>query len=141
MKSLTELRDGLANVVRLNTTAGIYTYAEVEARGNFPAVVIEPHSADYNVSMARGTDSWDFNIFVLVRGADLPTAQRELDSFVTGSGDNSIRRAIFENQDLGLGDDVTGAHVYLMRGYGGAFEWAGTEHLGAILKARVYVSN
>jgi hypothetical protein len=138
--SLTEIRNGLADTIRNFTSLGVYTYAEVQAKGNYPAAIIEPHATDFERAMNRGTDEWDFNIFVLVRGADEATAQRNLDKFVTGQGDDSIRQVLFEHRDLGLGDSVD-AHIYSMRGYGGGFEWAGTQHIGAVLKARVFVSN
>ncbi|MFE7797062.1 hypothetical protein [Nocardia sp. NPDC057440] len=138
--TLTEIRTALASTIETHTSASVYTYAEVQAKGNYPAVIIEPHATDFERAMNRGVDEWDFNIFVLVRSADDASAQQELDGFVTGEGDDSIRQVLFEHRELGL-DDSVDAHVYSMRGYGGGFEWGGTKHMGAILKARVFVSN
>lgn len=139
MKTLSEIRAGLADTVRA-AGIGVYTYAQVRDKGHLPAVVIEPIEADFDKAMQRGMDTWQFNLFVLVKGIDEDAAQRKLDSFVTGSGPNSIRQIIFENKHLGLGDEVN-AHVYALKSYGGEFKWNKVEHIGAILKVTVHVDN
>lgn len=139
-RTLTEIRNGLANTINGKTSVYLNTYAFVPDTGNLPALVIEPVSVMYEGAMGRHSDVWDFNVFVLISRNDMRSAQELLDALVAGSGPDSIRQIIEEHDDLGLGeDDSVTASVYAMHGYGGAFEWAGTPHIGAIIKVRVLV--
>ena len=40
--------------------------------------------------------SYDFDVLVVVSRADSRSGQNQLDSFINGSGSNSIRQAIFQ---------------------------------------------
>ena len=100
------------------------------------AVVVAPSTADFVVAMGRGTDTWAFDLWVMVNTADDELAQNVLDGFVTGDGTNSIREAIFNARTLGLSG--TDAHVSGMSGYGLRFESAGIPHLGATLNLTVH---
>lgn len=135
MASLEQIRDALANTINANTAMEVYCYATVPDKIHLPAVVIEPTYCDFEGAMGRGLDLWDFNLFVLVTRGDSETGQDQLDQLVSGSGPNSIRRILFERDDLGL--DQTEATCYSMHGYGGKHEWFKVEHVGAILKVRV----
>lgn len=137
--TLAEIRNALASTINQQTSAAVYTYAQVQSRGNFPAVIIEPEESDFSVAFKRGADEWVFNLYVLVRGADDALMQKQLDTFVTGDGPDSIRRVLFDNRTLGL--EGVSAHVYKMEGYGYEFKWEGTQHMGAKLKVRVVVTN
>lgn len=133
MASLEAIRDGVATTLgSLDLTA----YDTVRDVANLPAVVCMPTEADFDVSMARGTDTWTFDLLVLVSDREMDIAQDELDGFVTGAGSNSIRQAIFNNRSLGLAS--TDAHVAGMREYGSQYQLAKVGHVGAKLQLIVH---
>lgn len=140
MTSLSEVRQGLASTISAGVSSPLYTYANIEEVQSLPAALIEPSSGDFEVSMNRGSDFYDLNIFVLVSRADPKSAQTILDGFITGDGPDSIRRAIYDKDDLGIGPNVD-ATLRGMRGYGGSLEGYGVPHVGAVLQVRVLVSN
>lgn len=139
MHTISELRQALADTITAGVAGPIYTYAAVEEMQNLPAALIEPSSNDFVVAMQRGSDVYDFNVFVMVSRADPKSAQATLDGFVSGDGPASIRRAVYDKEDLGLGDDVS-ATVHSMKGYGGSLESYGVPHIGAVLQVRILVS-
>jgi hypothetical protein len=139
--SLSDIRAALSDTIR-SAGIGVYSYATVKDKGHLPAAIVEPIEADFNGAFHRGLDTWWFNLYVLVRGADEEAAQRKLDSYVTGAGEHSIRELLFNNKNLGLGPTSgVEANVDSLKSYGGEFKWGGVEHIGAILKVRVVVSN
>lgn len=138
--SVSQLRQGLAETIMAGTSSPLYAYAFVEENINLPAAVIEPADADFLVAMNRGTDVFDFNIFVLVARTDPVSAQAVLDNFISGDGPDSIRRAVYDREDLGLGDDVA-ATLHGFKGYGGSLEGYGIPHIGAVLQVRIKVDN
>lgn len=136
MSSLEQIRDALKSTIDGETAVELNVYDLVEDMGSLPAVIIEPNTCDFDGAMGRGMDVWDFNIYILVtRGASSSNGQELLDKLVSGAGPNSIRQILYENENLGLSD--TTAHCYMMRAYGGSFDWARVEHVGAVLKVTV----
>jgi hypothetical protein len=103
---------------------------------NLPAAVVVPLTANFDVAMGRGTDTWEFDIAVLVSWTDSDIAQDSLDDFVTGSGDKSIRQVVFQNRSLGL--TAVDAHVSSMSDYGSSFSMASVQHIGAKLRLVVH---
>jgi hypothetical protein len=138
MASLLAIRKALKDTLKGKTSVELSVYDLVEDMGSaLPAIVIEPNNADYDGAFGRGMDVWDFNLFVLVsRSASSAVGQRLLDQLISGEGPNSLRKILYDNENLGL-DDGTSAHVYQMKAYGGSFEWAKIAHVGAVLKVRV----
>jgi hypothetical protein len=138
------MRGALASTIQasVDVTAfgtGIYTYGNVVESITLPAIVVEPASANFQETLSRGLDSFDFNLFVLVSRADPNSAQPLLDALISGVGPSSIRRAIEDNPTLGL--DGVNTVVHSMRGYGGSLEGFGLPHIGAVIQCCVYVSN
>lgn len=136
MASLSTLRTGLKQTIKNGVAATLYTYDTVADLANVPAALIEPSVADYMGAFGRGTHTWLFNVFVVCSRRDEKQGQRELDAFISGSGPNSIVRALYDRPDLGL-DDSVDATVARMAGYGGHFESAKIPLVGAILQVRV----
>lgn len=134
MSSLTEIRDALKRTI---SQAGLNVYETVADVTNSPAAVIMPDDADYQGAMAMGGDEYHFDIPVLVSAHNIRDAQRQLDQFVTGRGEKSIREFLFRNSNLGL-DDVD-CFVKGYKGYGGGFKTAMTNQVGAVLKVCVVV--
>jgi hypothetical protein len=136
--SLEAIRDAVQATLDANlATLSVYD-AVPDAAVNVPAVVVMPLEADFNVAMARGVDTWTFDLLVLAPYAVPSLGQDSLDSFVTGAGDNSIRQVIFTNRTLGL--TGTDAHVSGMSDYGAQYDWAQVQHVGARLALTVVTS-
>lgn len=136
--TLTQVRAALAATIKDNVDRQVYTYSVIKENGPLPAVIVEPDSTDFTVSMRSGTDTWNFFVWVLTPANDIETGQTMLDDFLDGQGPNSIRQAIYKHSDLGLSG--VEAFVSGMRGYGGAFEWYGVPHVGALLQVGVHIS-
>ncbi|WP_063042122.1 hypothetical protein, partial [Nocardia grenadensis] len=131
---------GLVDAIREYTQTTIYPYPRIQGDGQLPAVLVEPQKAQFDLAMHRGTDVWDFNLYVLVRNTDEALAQDLLDRFIEGEGPDSIRQALYENETLGI-DGVADARVLSVDGYGSKGKWAGIDCLSAILKVRVTLDN
>lgn len=117
----------------------LHAYDTVPDASNLPAVVVAPVSADFDVSMGRGVDSWQIDLFVLVSDSEPGLAQNQLDSLLTGAGPSSIRQTIFKARDLGLGAaSGTDAHVSGMSSYGARFTMSQLRHVGAKLRLVVH---
>lgn len=135
MSSLTEIRQAIGLTIKNFSEQPIEIHDTVDTVNSFPAAIIEPDQTDFEVAMQRGSDDCRLVVYVLCSGADLESAQKLLDQFVTGSGPSSIRQIIYDHDDLGLDD--CDASVTAMRGYGGTYESGAIKAVGAILHVRV----
>lgn len=131
MATLSAIRDGISDTLTANIS-DLEVYDTVPDVAITPAVVVLPFSADFNIAMGRGTDRWEFDLFVLAGRAVSDEEQDSLDEHITGAGARSIRQVIFNNKDLGL--TGTDAHVSDMSRYGGQFDAAQVQHIGAVLR-------
>lgn len=135
MASFSTIRSAIKTTLADNIS-GLRVYDTIDDMINVPACVVVPTSIDFNEAMARGTDKYDFDVLVVVSRADSRSGQNQLDSFINGSGSNSIRQAIFQNSTLGQSD--TSAVVTTMSDYGGTYAVNGVESIGARLGVTVY---
>lgn len=135
MASVEAIRTALAATIGAGVADPIFFYDTVPDISQLPAVIVEPTAADFATTMGAGMDEWNFNIFVMCSRVQAAIGQTQLDGYVNGWGPNSIRQVIYENSDIGL--DSTDAMVTGMRGYGGQWEIAKVEHVGAILRVCV----
>lgn len=137
MPTLSQIRQAIDNTVQ-NHIPGLRGFNDVVDVIQVPAVVVMParDTADFNGAMGRGMDTWRFDLYVLVQRGEAGAAQAQLDAYVSGSGARSIREVIYHNPDLGLGDE-TDAHVEGVREYGGKFQTARVDHVGAIVRLTV----
>jgi hypothetical protein len=132
MASLSGLREGLA--VRLRTIPVLSVYVEVPDTPTVPAAIIYPGfegdpAIRFDSTMARGSDDFLFTVTVLVQMADDLAAQEELDAYLDGTGDRSMKAAI--EADPTLGGLASFAHVREARNYGARGEHnGGMRHLG-----------
>lgn len=140
MATLTAIRAAIKTTVHA-AVPELHTYDTVPDVVNLPALVVMPDpavTADFTVAMGRGTDTWNLLLYVLCPNAEASLGQKALDEYVSGAGDKSVRQAIFHARDLGLaGCD---AHVDRCSGYGGRFEVAQADHIGAVLHLVVHTS-
>lgn len=133
--SLSEIRGALKRTI---AQSGLHVYETVPDVTNSPAAVIMPDVADYQGAMRMGGDEYTFDVAIVVAAHNIRDAQDQLDKFVTGQGEKSIREFLFRNSSLGL-DDVD-CSVKGFRGYGGNFKGATTNFVGAVLRVRVVVT-
>lgn len=134
MASLSAIRDGIKTTI--GGIADLEVYDTVPDVTVVPAVVVWPAEADFQIVMGRGTDRYEFDLYVLTQRAVADEGQNDLDSYITGAGASSIRQVIWNSRTLGLVDG-TDAHVSGMSRYGGSFENAQVPHVGAVLRLGV----
>lgn len=135
MASLQSIRDAVKTTLE-SAIEGLSVYDTVPEVSNLPACVVVPLTANFDTAMGRGTDTWEFELPVLVSYTDADIAQDSLDDYVTGAGAKSIRQAVFQNKELGLSD--ANAHVSRMSDYGTSFNMASIQHIGAKLRLVVH---
>jgi len=134
MASLAQIRTGLIDTI-VAAVPSLFGYNQVPEVTNLPALVVVPRTADFEVAMGRGADTYEFDVIVLVSRRDDRLAQTDLDAYVTGAGSSSIRAAVFATPGLGLSN--VNAHVYRMENYGAEWNVGDLNHIGAALKVRV----
>lgn len=137
MSTLGQIRTAIGDTMTANLS-GVEVYSRVADVVVLPAIVVLPAEADFTVTMGRGTDRWEFDLYVLVGRGVIDEEQDGLDAFINGSGSSSIRQVVFQNRTLGLSD--VNAHVSGMSRYGGSFDVAQVEHVGAVLRLVVLTS-
>ncbi len=130
MSTLAQIRDGIVTTIDAGIS-GLRIYGRVPASPILPCVIVIPTAADFDVAMGRGSDTWRFDMHVLVSAGSDEVGQRKLDSYVTGGGSSSIRQVVFNARTLGLAD--TTAHVSEMVAYGLGMEAVEIEHIYATL--------
>lgn len=139
MAGLSEIRTAIKTTIESAvSTVKVYPVVEavnVIAQGGVSVVVL-PQATDFLVAMGRGTDTYTFALLVMANPGDPEIAQNTLDAHITGAGSSSIRAAVFAAKTLGLAN--TDAHISGMSGYGGRFESAGIDHIGAVLTLIVH---
>ena len=137
MASLNQIRTAVKTTLEAAIT-GLTVHRTVTGQINVPAVVVRPgdDTADFDVAMGRGTDTWNLDLLILISRADAELSEDQLDEYLTGAGDKSIRQAIFNARTLGLSN--TDAHVSGASGYGGNFEVGGVQYAGVALRLVVH---
>lgn len=97
--SLTAIRDGVAT--RLATISGLRTASEIPDQPNPPIAIVSVQNVDYTQAMAKGLTIYNLVVTVIVARVAERHAQRLLDTFVSTSGDSSIKLAIEGDRTLG----------------------------------------
>ena len=135
MATLAEITDGIQTT--LGSISGLRVYDNVPDMGlNFPAAFIVPTNIEFDLAMQRGTDMYTFDVMIAVQRADSRTGQDILHGYITGSGSNSIRQAIFTNRTLGLDD--TDARVSTVSNISADVSVNGIDAIGANIEVEVY---
>lgn len=98
MASIATIRTGIAT--NLATISGLRTSAFVPDLVNPPIAVVRPETVTYDTAFARGLDTLEFAVLVIVGRVDERTSQGRLDAFCDTSGASSIKRAIESNRTL-----------------------------------------
>lgn len=135
MASVVALRDGLKT--RLATISGLRPYDTIPGTVNSPAAVVELESINYDSTMARGADDFQFVIRLVIGTAVDRVGQDKLDGYLAGSGSLSVKTAVEADQTLG-----GIAHIAVVTGVRqyGLIEYAGVTYVGAELVVEVCAS-
>jgi hypothetical protein len=137
MATLQQIREGIKNTIRNNTSIGLSAYDYVTDLGEVPAIIVEPENTDFEGSFNRGMYVWKLRIYVLAsRGPSGEHGQMVLDQLLDYGNSDGIPKILFDHHDLGLADG-TDCELIQMFGYGGEFAWSKIPHVGAILRVRV----
>lgn len=97
--AISTLRAGLVN--QLNAISGLRTYEVIPDSPNFPAAVIALDRVLYDSTFARGCDSIEFTVTIVVGRGDDRTAQNRLETFIAGTGAGSVKTVIEADPTLG----------------------------------------
>lgn len=135
MATIEEMRLALVSTVRA-ANPEMNAYAVVSDAIQVPAFIVGTPKADFAVTMNRGADEWEFELYVLVGVPELGIAQSNLDVYVSGSGPKSLREIIWN--DPTLGGVVDDSIVMTMDSYGGRYSVANIPHVGACLKIKIF---
>lgn len=135
MASLSDIRAALTSYVQA-APYSLKMCPEVPALTTAGAIIMKPATADFDMAYARGLDRWDFDLIIVIGGADIVLMQKRLDGYIDGGGDQSIRKLIFNNNTLGF-TDGTKAHVAGLASYGPRAD-AGYDHVAATLRLNVH---
>ncbi|MFI5955815.1 hypothetical protein [Cryptosporangium sp. NPDC051539] len=135
MATLAQVRAGIRTVLEAAIpTLTVYPY--LDSVVTLPAaVVMVGDGVDYRSTSGRSHMEWPIDLIVMTSKALVAPGQIDLDELIDIDGDKSIPRALFDS-DLGL--PHTQAHVAYLRDYGGQWEAAGDDHIGAVLRVPVH---
>lgn len=97
--TLSALRSGLAT--RLQTLTGIRVYELIPDTPYTPCTVISLDRIGYDSTMARGSDMFEFTVTVVVGRADDRSAQAKLETYLAGTGAQSLKTAVEADPTLG----------------------------------------
>lgn len=148
MSTLEQIRAGLADTVReyvsqADPPIDLYCYPYVKGSVNLPCLLVMPggggrdnRAGNFTMTMARGTEVWSFQLLVLCARTDEDSGQQLLDQFIDKEGQYSVRQAIWNTSDLGLGD--VDAMVTAISEYHGEYSMVKVDHVGAALQVKVH---
>jgi hypothetical protein len=132
--TLAQIRAGIKTTLEA-AIPDLHVYPHIVSVQRLPAVVVYPADADYRQVMRRAHMEWPLDLYVLCSAAEDTLGQYELDELIDITGPRSVVEALF-GEDLGL--DGTQTHVATMTRYGGRFDSAGVDHVGAVLRLTVH---
>jgi hypothetical protein len=104
---IADLRAGLA--ANLSTINGLRVYTVLTDNPQFPAALISLDRIEFDSTMARGCDSIEFTVTLVVARADDRSAQNKLETYLSGTGATSVKTAV--ESDVTLGGSAFDARV------------------------------
>lgn len=129
MASLTEICKAIATTIQNGVETTLFAYDYIPDDTSYPAILVEPDVGGFANTLRVGDDQWEMKVYLLCGSAEQGFAQRQMTGYLDGWGPDSIRRAIYENNGLGLND---GTVAFVSRvSHVGSFESAGTYAVGA----------
>ncbi len=134
MATLSAIREAIAALLA-DLDGIVSVYARVQDATNVPCVVVDVAPSDFDVSMGRGTDTWNLDLHILVSKSDAGLGQSLLDEYVSGAGSKSVRERIFKNRKILPDSD---AHVTGLIAYNGQYDVAAIDYVGATVRCVVH---
>lgn len=131
--TLGALRDGVKATLNVELPE-LTCYDTVPDAANLPCCIVMPTGASFPYTMATPDDEWTLDLHVLVSRGDTGLGQDQLDEFISSAGPKSIREVINRLPDLGIDGGNVRARIVAMANYGGQFEAAQIDHIGATLR-------
>ena len=113
MTTLSEIRNGIAT--NLGTIPGLRTAAFVPDEPKPPIAVVFPESIAFDTAFARGLDTYNFTVQLIVTKVSDRNAQANLDGYLNPDGAQSVKAAI--ERDRTLGGKVADLRVTEARDY------------------------
>jgi hypothetical protein len=139
MPTLSEIRSAIDDTVQHSIT-GLRGFNDVSDVVQAPAMVVMPARDTADFSVTFGYDAvWNFDLYILVARGEASVAQQSLDQYLSPSGPKSLRQVFREHPDLGI-SGVDDAHCAGVREYGGKWQTARIDHVGAIVRLTVRTS-
>jgi hypothetical protein len=135
MATLSELRSEIAT--QLANITGLRTNSIVPDTIQPPIAIVEPTSVNYDKTMARGLDEFNFKVTVIVGRPDVRTGQNAIDAYISSTGSSSIKQVLESNRTLGGKCNdlrVTGLNSY------GSIQIGDTPYLAAEFAVIVYAN-
>ncbi len=97
--TVSALRAGLAT--NLATISGLRTSAFVPDAPTPPIAIVIPQRIEFDAAMARGMDTYTFEVIVIAQRASERGAQDTLDAYCNPTGASSIKTALQSDRTLG----------------------------------------
>ncbi len=130
-----EVREGLADALKSISGVAVSLYRAPNIQA--PHAVIGLPSVEYDVTMGRGSDTLNVQVLLYVTRADDQLAQANVDEYMAGHGDRSIKTALEDPALSGL----SAAMVRVQRAEAGtASSQDGSEWLAATFDVQVIAS-
>ena len=96
---ISDIREGIKK--NLSSIEGLRCYDLVPDVIVPPCVVVGKLDFTFDLNNARGLDQANLDVFVIVQRFSERTGQDKLDTYLAGSGNNSIKAAIESDRTLG----------------------------------------
>jgi hypothetical protein len=97
--ALSTLRAGIATA--LGSIANLRVYELVPDNPQHPSATVRVDRVSFDSTMARGSDEFEFIVTVVVGRADDRSAQTKLETYVAGTGSQSVKAALESDPTLG----------------------------------------
>lgn len=114
MASVSQLRIGLKN--NLATIPGLRSFDYQPDNPQPPMALVFPENISFDNTFQRGMNTYTFSVVFIGHRVSERSGQNTLDSFVSGTGTNSIKRAL--ESDKTLGGNAFDVRVTDVRNYG-----------------------
>lgn len=99
MAEISVLRQALAD--KIGDITGLRTSAFMPDQPTPPQAIVTPRRVTYDSSMARGMDEYEMIVTVIVGRVEERNAQRNLDAYLSGAGEKSIKATLEADRTLG----------------------------------------
>jgi hypothetical protein len=136
MRSLTEVREELADLLRAINGLRAYAYNPDAGALHFPAIVVMDATPEYNRTFGAGLTTVRFRLALSVGGQVSRSTQEKLDAYLANSGDQSIRQALEDAGDYETFDDLSVEGVVVV----GFEDVAEMGFYGAVLTVRLDIT-